>query len=1409
MSTIEQTRQQVETALEQAIEQRERQRYRAAHQSLQRISELVDDEDNAFVDEIERYRTLLRELRQETRQNIRDIKQQLDEQLSRNVEDFESDVVLELLDQWRENILEDQDDDPELLSYNNTINRRRDDARMYRIASSTDREITQLIQEAERRQNTDRAVTPDELLTSYYRRARDIALEASSQHKGNHYLEAIAQRAEKAYSDASAQLGIVTTAAQDQNYRELMQFLRSKPAGSLVPVYRNGEEFLGRRPVEEAIDIMAVEARAFAKMKIGEYRDKAEAYLEQQKPQEADEVLRQYKTNGLEEFTERNDLARVEELETRISTAITELRNAQNRVQEARTISGTDGRRAYSTYQEALRLYQGVKHLPETASIYEDIVRRLRQELRTAIDDLHTAYDQGELLRVIEGYRTLNSGYANLDPSLLELLHEAETLASKAETERKTTEDVNGKLREIRRLIAQQEAESTRQAEAMLQALQRSYDTTILEGFDDYHELAAAINRQLHADAELERLAKFKDKLDLQAVERNLNAARNGSDDPRFAELARELELHLFFLQAKRDADRRRYEEASQKLQVVIEGGDLAPDSAEAEELMATVNAALSNDAELKAFLQQVETYLQEDNPQLAFEYIEDNASINAPRRQDREKLRELKSRAQRGWRQQIIEYLNGLSITDEGLSIEDIEENLENLEIKLEASRDADLYRRRLQGLIAVAMARQAMARNDIRTALERWQAARQHVRTIQEKEYVDQQINALTRQQMRTRLEKLIEETTDVDRDKLPAVIGQLGTLANELDELSRQWDDTIYLVWYLRAQLTRAILTETLDRRRRLFDRIYEAAQRPELAFELDDPRDERERQHQRELASKGQAVADSMNLIEENLVATKSLEELQNAVDRWKEQLEDYTEYFPVLNNWYESIKRTATDKLLEEIQDIEAGFEVHHLQPLAKLLVLGHPRGKSLQGELPALHAQLDAQTDRALEDYTTGAGFENVPDAREVITRQIDQLKGLQQSHQVVSKILRQFQNTMELRSMAGDLERNSQSQKDSLEHALTSLDTLVTNYDAALMHLSKGHAGQRQASEAVQKMNAILPDHVATRIAQATLNTHQSTLQQLLNKVDELRLAAEREQYQKAHQIIEQLRQDLPLLEEYQLHDSLGVMDVYQSRQYNHWDDVVAMIEERLYALDRVQRWAAPFEPDMTPGIINCIKTNNADILAMSTDGLTPPEVTAEGRKWVVDWGELVEQIDPFITSGQFNRARAQIELAIRGNQSTTMSLERAVELAENPPIIEEHEGGLAISTYDIPMRYQLATRNAGTACGRKIFASVQRECLPRYRGWLQEAEELLDYITQQERKLDEYELRFKKGLQRIAAALDNGGNKRERETELRQGVNQAQGALNRIQQLCGSHPMLPHMRNHSILREAKENMK
>jgi hypothetical protein len=258
MSTIEQTRQQVEVALKQAIDQRDRQRYRAAYQSLQRINELVNDQNNAFVDEIEQYRTLLRELRQETRQNIRDVKQQLDEQLSRNVEDFESDVVLDLLDQWRENILGDQDDDPELLSYTDTINRRRDDARMYRIASSTDREVTQLIQEAERRQNTDREVTPDELLTSYYRRARDIAREASSQHKDNHYLEAIAQRAEKAYSDASAQLGIVTTAAQDQNYRELMQFLRSKPEGSLVPVYRNGQEFLGRYPVEEAIDMMAV-----------------------------------------------------------------------------------------------------------------------------------------------------------------------------------------------------------------------------------------------------------------------------------------------------------------------------------------------------------------------------------------------------------------------------------------------------------------------------------------------------------------------------------------------------------------------------------------------------------------------------------------------------------------------------------------------------------------------------------------------------------------------------------------------------------------------------------------------------------------------------------------------------------------------------------------------------------------------------------------------------------------------------------------------------------------------------------------------------------------------------------------------------------------------------------------------
>lgn len=1399
MPSIEEIRQTIEVALERAKKASEQEKLRLAEQEMDAISEVVEAHAEELSDLAEQYRTLRRSNRSKIRTVIHLIKEQLANAIRYSLEDFDTEreeEALELLGQWRSL----EGDTEEVTSFHTTLQEKIAEASEYRIAAVTSLSVNAKIEEAQRLQQTRRDVAPETILR-LYNEAFEIALRASSANPTNRRIQALKDHAQRFREQTSELIAIATSGGQAGEYKKLLDFYSNHP-DALVDFYKRGEEFVGKIPKEEAIERTKIEARAYAREKVQEYQQKAEHLLVEDKPEEALGELLRYRDNQLDTFLESNERDTIKKLEAEIQKAIQNLNSADQKVEAAIVAVNSSGVRAWELLVEADKIYAGIRHRPSFERAERDIVKQLRTELNQIIESLQSQYERKEFRGVIDTAVSTIKKYGDLDiPNLYDYLSHLEIIRDNAQQLLAIQTDISQELSRIKASLDKRQTIETQRANDLLNKLEQKYDRNLLEQFPEYLSLRSLTNSQLNADEELDRLSEFLQHQDPLAVERAMQSAYRSAElgdsqiDRRFEDLANQLSLHFSFLKAKRAFDQKQFDVAQEHLDVVLAAGETAIDYDEAANLDDEIRESLDYTHSTRNTLAAAEEDIANGRASQAFLTLRD--SEVPPTRSERKKLRDLMAVARTQWKRELSQYFVQLSVENPGSSAEAIENALRALEIDLEYPHEADRYRRELRPVIEAAYAEAAAANarvtgdpREYDNALKHWQTALQAVGNQQTRSYIEGRINNINRDIVASRKEDLLAKASQVDESKeIPDMVAELSELVDELRNIARRTGDIMYEVWVLEVMLTQALMTESEQKRQKLLDESARFAQRSELSKPIrNDERLEAERSRYVQLARRGPEVGQTMSKIERQLGANKSLEEVYEAVTTWEKQLEALQQDFSMLKNWYAKNKLSVINDLAKQISDIDAGLDVHHLQPLAKLLILGDVRGNRLTTEISSLSARLDEQIENTIQTYRTGRGYEQVISPSGVIQEQIKNLQEQRKNINTINQILNSFRSSLEMSSV-DDLLRGTTSRAEQLRVAIEELTALKRDYEAVEISLAEGLSGEEAAKESLLSMQQIFSDHPATKAAARKVEGNKQSLMTMRNRIKELAKAMQSENFVTAYQIAASI--DGAELKRLHLDENLGIVDVYSNQIHDSWNSVLSLIQKRLHNLELMQDWAAPFAGNMSKQVLTC-GNNNAD------------GVNEEVGTWVVNWADIKEKVKQLVQAGNFEQAIGVVNQAMTGENISQMSLQRAVDRAENPVIVEETDdtriGTSVIS--DVAGRYRFAIRYAGTRCAIAILREVQDQCLPLYRRQLDEARQLVINLEERQRRWENREKEYKAALRSIAAQLER---KRANTALISQDIAQINAILDEMGKISGKNPLLEEMSNHYVLNLAR----
>lgn len=1410
MSSIEEIRQKIETGLDHAATFLNEGRIRLADQELESIAADVTDHADEMRDLADSYQSLRREVRNHKLNQIKEIRAFLDRFL--NLEPADSDPVhedeaREQLQTWRGLLPGNPDEDPELGSYYTAVQDKIADVTDYRIAAATDQMVSAKIEEAKRLQRSRRDVPPQQL-QALYNDAYEIALKAASANPNNRWLEAIKDRAFQHREQMVNYVALLTSGGQAGEYKKLLAYYESVPDGSDVEYIARGQEFVGKITKEDAIQRTKTEARAYASEKAKEYEQRALVLLDENRPDEALGELSRYRDNQLDTFLEAHERERIQELEVEIQAERHKLRDAESKAEQAIVAANSDGRKAWRFYIEAKQTYAGVVHRPVHDQARRGAILRLQHELRDLIDTLEAQFEREEYRSIVEKTRSAIRSYGDLNiPELYEAIARLESIQSYTETQLTIQTDIINKLTQVKDLLARRQDTETKRASTILKELEQNYDRALLVQIENYVALRSLVNSQLDAEGELQRLRDFVAHEDPLTVERAMRSARDSANldasnvDQRFVDIAIQLELHLNFLKAARAYSQGQLDTARDFLKPVLEAGNLAPDGAAALDLEDEIREILDQTLMTKVAFESAEMEIAGGNAREAFYHLRDLPT--PPTRGERNKLRDLLTAARTQWRREIIEYFSSLTVEHPGTEAEMIEQLLEALRIDLDYPRDAETWGRQLYPVIEAARAEVAESEarlsgreRDYEIALKHWQnILRATGGNPQTRRYVEHRINDINRTIVSTRKTLLLAQAVQAEDTAIPEMVGELATLVDELRGLSQRTGDIIYDIWGIEVTLTQAMLTESPQKRQNLFDSSAQFAQRADLARTVhDDDRLEAERLKYVRIAKKGPEIGRLMSQVERQLGAKKSLEEIQEAVTIWEAQLAIHEADFVTLRNWYAKLRDTVIQDLSTQIDDLQTGLDLKHLQPLAKLLLLGDVRGNTLSSDISRLSARLDEQVEIALSNFRSGRGYEQLTEPNDVITAQIKELEGHLKNVTTIYEILTRFETTFRMES-AEDLLQSSLTQSEDLRTAIEQLKTLKRDFDGINTSLAEGSVGKDVVDKTLNGMKAGFPEHPATKNAERQRNTSFETLADLEERIEELARAMQNEDFVYANQLMNGIRAEN--LVQLRLDGKLGIPDVYTNQVYDHWADVVGLVTMRLRYIEMIRDWAAPFAGDMTPGVIDCnIKSKRgADDEVVNT--------------WVVNWQEVLHRVKQQRHEGEFEAAIQLIQEAAYGEATKQMSLQLAIDQAENPIWVEEtqNESIGARVTGDVSYRYRMAIRYAGTRCGAKILQDVQDRCLKLYREQLHEAEKLANGLRELQTRWNNYEKQYKAALRSIAAQLGRKRNRFDRNI-VDQDLAQIDAILEAMANISGQNPLLNEMRDHYLINQARKKI-
>ncbi|MCU0498199.1 MAG: hypothetical protein MUF87_12675 [Anaerolineae bacterium] len=750
-----------------------------------------------------------------------------------------------------------------------------------------------------------------------------------------------------------------------------------------------------------------------------------------------------------------------------------------------------------------------------------------------------------------------------------------------------------------------------------------------------YEEVKSQVNRVAGRQEELDRLEGFLNNRNPTRIQEAIKSARTAANDPmpdagEFENLAQNLEVNLYLLGVDDQLREKGYEAVIKQLQIYNSSSVLR---SEVKRPLETRLTSLIIEAETlddrQSLLQDAQDALEQRKYREARTLLNDLEVVSIQDRRQRDQLlRQVRSE----WLE-ALKYQFDHIVPQVQFDVEVYDNALNDLR-ELDANV-ALTVERRYNVLKTIQLARIAEAEGNWAEAKELWQQAYNRVMTDREqREYIKLQMEHLNVLQMERDIEEALAFATRVtergitDEETQLELNGRLIALGektiNEGQNIKNPVDQLQMAVWRAQLLIAHAQSTPDRSRRRALFRELNTFATTFELKLKSasqsgnakGDDLKYATRLHQ--AADNANELSAAVDTLENDLTANASFNAFVSAHQRWQRSVVPYVEILPILRLWYNNCLDQVSDQLLQQVTDergLQKDPDISNIPWYGKLLVLkpNDDLVRSMFARIGSLGTRLASEVRTfitRIENESRGVGDQDKEQFG--LVQQVENIRQKQAEIQVVSDVIHHFKDldtivqdkgldeTLQtqnqvLRTLGSLLNQFSEASRTDFEPRLKNyqlpLDSwrntpatlkadLWDPWHERLMKLTPliEDRENQQFNAPITNINLKLEEHFWYKALQAQFETLKSAMDQLVKILIQVEELTQQQGFETADQRASEMKTEsliLTLFERMQLYDQYTVIDPQNQSKVVGWDQVKALLSQRLEEWRCLRQWA------------------------------------------------------------------------------------------------------------------------------------------------------------------------------------------------------------------------------------------
>ncbi len=1389
------SQEQVEVSIQEATRLVQIGRYTQAVESLQRIQQVLQDEDfngGVVPDVLQTIRDLLSEARSARAALIEQAREYLDakhQTESRELAALDLSEANDFLNRWKQAVVNEENQVPDepgnlLPIYQAKLQRLEMRQHQQKIYEQVREQVESEWQEAERLSQLEEANVATSVLLEYYVRAHGYARDMASKYPDNPLLGALAEKAEAHYELIGRQEEAMTTAVMAHEFEKTFEYIEKvRDQNVWIQVFDVRGESQGRMPAERAYEYVTQQAREFAHQKADEYLEEAKRHLADYAPREALRILQQ--RSKFDRFMTSDDRELLNQLESDVRKKVQALERAEEVAETARLLLNTqDALAAWSKLHESLSQYEGAHALDRFQTVREAILQQAERELQQGQDDVTSLFERGRLADASSRAAQLIARYKDVDLSLLKHVKALEVLKQQVDERVSTKQAIHARLQ----AISQEAVSDLRAASKQLERLLHEHAESGLVPEDElYADVQSSINVRLDAVGELDRLQQFLSSTDLEAVRSAIATARRHAIEQTthsqaFDRLANRLILHEQYLMAREYRDMHRYDKALDLLDSLANNPDL-DDPDKLEEIIALreqIEERFREREDNQQILEQAEHFLQEERYDGAWSILDTFEALTS---EERLKVRKLQMQVKNEWRRHVDAQLRSLRI-DREFDFNWLNGLLSDLQ-----QLDGQLYDRwqRDVGVFRLAQeARQYEAANRYADALAKWQVvlelAGSGMRT-----YIEERVSVLQRHAFQAEKNDIVQRANTAlgDPHQMQAVLDELVDFEQRLAALVN--NSPLYGTWQLEIIMIRAQCTAEAEVSRGHFLRTRNLATR--LSSQVSEiPAEHQAEAHTWiEVARRGDKIGEARVQLDASLRTGASVGALIEAIQKWEAEREMHTALV-FLNNWYQDRVQKVRQELQQKVHN--QPVQPDNLEFFAKLLILNptDDLGSTILHQIVRLQTALSKDTREMVENLAARTAVAGATQGKRPADVLADQTVRLKTQHRYLETLYRTaswLESTDMLPDHAQRVRENCGASRAELELAIKDLEamtSLVLDFQAYLDALRPSKDWHQEPdrgywTEAMSQLTSLqaevarirnnLQRHPAIDMLRSEFEQKQRSFDTLTRNLREIyRRVSESAFDSELLRLVQAVDETLLRRTFYYEYE---VPDHYegQRRMVTGWEEVVSFIETSIQKLSVVLDWAQPFGPP-------------PDVTGLPE---TPPVA-------IINWAVEKDDALKACQRAEFDEARRIIQQAQEDSTPNrqVLTLREALETAQTPPRANNSPSTRSTAALPVNERYHEAFNHAGTLRGRRILEWMQTQA-DRYQRICQEAEAELKHVDDLEKQCANMIRELERAMQNVAAERER---RRVRRDKLDKACQNAHTQLEAFRRTYPQHPYL-----------------